>query len=128
MRETDDIPHGPGPLNGLRVLVAEDNPWVAEQLSVILEEEGARLIGPCRSVAEALQILHGNRIDFILVDLGLADNVADALIVDAVDRKIPFAIITGYEALPSNIYDDAVCVLRKPIARRQLIDTLTLFA
>jgi len=128
MAETKDIPFGPGPLRGLKVLVAEDDAWTAEWVSLILEEEGARLIGPCRSVAEARARLKNDAAQFVLVDLALADNFADALVRDAIRLEIPYAIITGYAALPSNVYSDAVGVLRKPLTRRDLIDLLTLFA
>lgn len=128
MTDPNDIRYGPGPLKGLRVLVAEDDAWAAERLGVMLEEEGARLIGPCRSVAEAQRLLKNNKVQFVLVDLGLADNFADDLVADAIERDVPFAIITGYEALPSNIYDGAVAILRKPVEKRRLISLLTLFA
>jgi DNA-binding NtrC family response regulator len=128
MPHSNDIRYGPGPLKGLRVLVAEDDAWAAERLGVMLEEEGARLIGPCRSVAEARRLLQNNTVQFVLVDLALADNFADDLVADAVARNIPFAIVTGYEAVPSNIYDGAAAILRKPIQKRRLIGLLTLFA
>jgi DNA-binding NtrC family response regulator len=128
MTDANDIRYGPGPLKGLRVLVAEDDAWAAERLGVMLEEEGARLIGPCRSVAEARRLLQTNTVQFVLVDLALADNFADDLVADAIAKDIPFAIVTGYEALPSNMYDGAAAILRKPIQKRRLIGLLTLFA
>jgi DNA-binding NtrC family response regulator len=128
MTDASDIRYGPGPLKGLRVLVAEDDAWAAERLSVMLEEEGARLLGPCRSVAEARRLLQNNMVQFVLIDLALADNFADDLVADAIDRDVPFAIITGYESLPTNIYDGAVATIRKPIEKRRLISLLTLFA
>jgi DNA-binding NtrC family response regulator len=128
MTDANDIRYGPGPLKGLRVLVAEDDAWAAERLGVMLEEEGARLIGPCRSVAEARRLLQTNTVQFVLVDLALADNFADDLVADAIAKDIPFAIVTGYEAVPSNMYDGAAAILRKPIQKRRLIGLLTLFA
>lgn len=128
MSETAKIPFGPGPLRGLAVLVAEDDAWTAERISLILEEEGARLVGPCRSVAEARERLANHDVQFVLIDLNLADNFADELISDVVDREIPFVLITGYEAFPSNVHERAVAVLRKPFARSRLIELLSSFA
>lgn len=82
----------------------------------------------CRSVAEARARLENDTVQFVLVDLGLADNFADPLVRDAINLKIPYAIITGYAALPSNVYGDAVGALRKPLERRELIELLSLFA
>ncbi|MGD9803499.1 MAG: response regulator [Hyphomicrobiaceae bacterium] len=128
MPETDEIPFGPGPLKGLTVLVAEDDAWTAERIGIILEEEGARLVGPCRSVAEAREHLDRYHVQFVLIDLNLADNFADELVSDVFARSIPFALITGYEAFPSNVHEHAEAVLRKPIDRRRLIELLSLFA
>lgn len=128
MSETDEIPFGPGPLKGLMVLVAEDDAWAAERIGLILEEEGARLVGPCRSVADARRLLARYEVQFVLIDLNLADNFADELISDVIDRKIPFILITGYEAFPSNVHERAVAVLRKPFARRKLIELMSRFA
>lgn len=125
MSETNEIPFGPGPLKGLTVLVAEDDAWTAERISVMLEEEGGRLVGPCRSVAEARNLLNQYEVRFVLIDLNLADNFADELVSDVVARQIPFALITGYEAFPSNVHEYAVAVLRKPFERRQLIQLLS---
>lgn len=122
-----DVPFGPGPLKGLRVLVAEDDAWVAHQIGVMLEEEGARLIGPCSRVADARRLLEENDVQFILVDLNLADKFADELVEDARSAGIPFAIITAYQALPTNAYDGAVEIFLKPIQRRRLIDMLSEF-
>lgn len=128
MPEADEIPFGPGPLKGLMVLVAEDDAWVAERISLILEEEGGRLLGPCRSVAEARELLARYNVQFVLIDLNLADNFADELVADAVKREIPYVLITGYEAFPSNVHEGAIAVLRKPFARRRLIELMTSFA
>lgn len=125
--EIRDVPFGPGPLKGLRVLLAEDDGWVAHQISVMLEEEGARLIGPCSRVEEARRLLAAHDVQFILVDLNLADKFADELTEDARIQGIPFAIITAYQALPTNAYEGAVGVFLKPIQRRRLIDMLSEF-
>jgi DNA-binding NtrC family response regulator len=41
-------------LRGARVLVVEDDAILAMELSMILQDAGAEVAGPCRSVAEAL--------------------------------------------------------------------------
>jgi two-component SAPR family response regulator len=127
MSETRDAPHGPGPLQGLRVLVAEDNALTADHIGLILIEEGARLIGPCSTVAEARRVLNQQSVEFVLVDLNLSDSFADELIEDSRRLNIPFAIITGYQALPTNAYDGAEEVLLKPVQRRTLIEMLARF-
>ena len=123
----EDIPFGPGPLKGLRVLVAEDDAWVAHHVAVTLEEEGARLIGPCSSVADARRLLDEQPVGFVLIDLSLADNFADDLVDDVRARGIPFAIITAFQALPTNSYDGAEYIFIKPINRQKLVAMLSRF-
>jgi DNA-binding NtrC family response regulator len=127
MSELREPPFGPGPLKGMRVLVAEDDAWTADRIGLILVEEGARLLGPCSTVAEARCLLDQQHVEFVLVDLNLSDSFADDLVEDSRRRNIPFAIITGYEALPTNAYDGAEGVFLKPVQRRGLIEMLARF-
>lgn len=122
-----DVPFGPGPLKGLRVLVVEDDAFVAHSIGLILEEEGARLLGPCSNIADARRFLEDRRVDFVLVDLNLPDGFADDFVDDARRLGIPFAIITGFQALPTNADEGAVGVFIKPIRRQALIAMLAKF-
>lgn len=128
MAVTTDPAFGPGPLRGLRVLVAEDSAFVAQELELILLEEGGRVMGLCKSVAEASHKLDQLRIDVILIDLELSDGFADALAQRARRDGIPYIIITGYRALPTNADEHAVDVLLKPIDRSHLVRLLARFA
>ena len=112
-----------GKLSGLRVLVAEDE-WIhADVLCVILEEEGATVLGPCSTASKAIDVLSNEKVD--LVDMGLADVFADDLVAEITARSVPYAIITGYSALPTNADADAIGVLHKPFSSKALIDLLT---
>lgn len=128
MVETSMPRSGRGRLLGLRVLIAEDSWLIADTLSVLLEEEGARVVGPSASSEGALQLLEEEDANFALVDMSLSDTFADRIIEKLVDRSIPFAIITGYGALPTNVDAPAVRVFRKPVDRKLLIDLLSGYA
>ena len=117
-----------GKLSGMRVLVAEDVWIYADTLSVILEEQGAVVLGPCNTVAKALEIVRHAPIDFALVDMGLADAFADNLVAEINARDIPYAIVTGYQNLPTNADANAAGVLKKPLNAKALVDLLADFA
>ena len=119
---------GRGRLAGLRVLIAEDSWLIADTLSVLLEEEGARVIGPSATSKGALQLLEEEETNFALVDMSLSDTFADGIIEQLVRRSIPFAIVTGFGALPTDADASAVRVFRKPIDRKLLIDALSGYA
>jgi two-component SAPR family response regulator len=116
---------GHGRLAGLRVLIAEDSWLIADTLSVLLEEEGAWVVGRSASCAGAIGLLRQATVDFALIDMGLTDSFADQLAVELVKRSVPFAIVTGYGALPSNADEHAVKVIHKPIEKQVLVDLLS---
>ena len=119
---------GRGRLLEMRVLIAEDSWLFADTLAVLLEEEGAHILGPFGTVCQAMDCLSGEDVDFALVDLNLGDAFADRLVDSLVARQVPYAIVTGYQALPTTADRAAVAMLRKPCDTKQLIDLLSQFA
>ncbi len=89
-------------LTGRRVLIVEDEPLVAMELALQLEDDDIIPLGPATSCSQALHIIATEHPDAALLDGNLngekSDNVADEL--DA--RGIPFAFVSGYgrEVLP----------------------------
>ena len=87
-------------LQGLRVLVVEDDYVIALDLVRALDELGALVVGPVGTATEAVQLVgeHGAEIDAAILDVNLGSHtvypVADALR----DRAVPFVFATGYEA------------------------------
>jgi len=90
-------------LEGVRVLIVEDEYLVAVLIEKILESAGCIVIGPIPRLSEALDAAHHDNCDAAVLDVNLAgkriDPVADALS----ERNVPFLFVTGYgaNALPS---------------------------
>ncbi|MGH6737052.1 MAG: response regulator [Methyloceanibacter sp.] len=107
-------------LEGLRVLVVEDEALIALQLEDMLTELGCAVVGPASRVAQALQLLDGEKVDAAVLDLNIAGElvypVADAL----AHRGLPYIFATGYgvEGLTERYRDRPV--LEKPFPRRDL--------
>ena len=86
-------------LGGRRVLLVEDEYFLADDLAKALAELGAEVVGPVASVDDALDLIEaGERIDAAVLDLNLggemSTRVADAL----EERGVPFVFATGYDA------------------------------
>jgi len=116
-------------LAGWRVLIVEDEYYLAEDARSALSDVGAEVLGPVASVIEARALIEADPgINAVLLDVNLrgemAFEVADALI----SRGIPFAFVTGYDraALPDR-FSDAVS-LRKPVHAEQLVDLFRTFS
>jgi ActR/RegA family two-component response regulator len=89
------------PLHGRRLLVVEDDYFIAVELARSLERMGVRVVGPAGSVPDAISLIEAGEepLDGAVLDIHLGEErvypVADALI----DRGIPFVFLTGYDAL-----------------------------
>jgi CheY-like chemotaxis protein len=92
-----------GDLSGLRVLVVEDEFFIADDLLQALQEQGAQVLGPVQTKGQALALLSGSeQIDFAVLDVNLHGET-DFCVADALSaRGIPFVMATGYtrETLP----------------------------
>ena len=101
---------------GRRVLLVEDEYFLAEELNGALTDAGAQVLGPVPSVRAALDLLaRGAAPEVAMLDVSLSGEmvypVADALL----SRGVPFLFATGYDqaALPERYA--AVRRLEKPI-------------
>ncbi len=84
-------------LSGKRVLVVEDEYYLADDLVRALRARGADVVGPVPGLARAVYAARSEAIDFAVIDLNLKGDhgfpVADAL----ADRQVPFVFATGYD-------------------------------
>ena len=107
-----------------RILVVEDEALVAMLVEDALLDAGFAMIGPARSVAQAMASLDEETPDAVVLDLNLGGEtslgVADALIA----RGIPFVVATGYGAAGLPESHRHVPVLPKPYDPGDLIAIL----
>lgn len=114
------------PLEGLLILLVEDEYAVAADVAWWLEDSGAEVVGPAPTIADALALVdaHGATLDRAILDVNLRGEkvfpVADALMRFAV----PFVFSTGYEdAMLPRAYAD-VQRLTKPLDHIALLAAL----
>src|SRR4029453_19345389 len=86
------------PLQGLCVLVVEDDYFIALELCNALRAEGADGIGPARDVATALSAIRDERIDCGVLDINLRGHLAFEIAIELRARGIPAIFATGYDA------------------------------
>lgn len=91
-----------------RVLIVEDEFLIASALKLLVEKEGASVLGPVGKVAAALELIRtSTQLDCALLDIRLESEpvfpVANALR----NRGVRFAFISGYEhsSLPAEYRD-----------------------
>jgi CheY-like chemotaxis protein len=81
-----------GGLKGVRVLLVEDEHVVALELAWLLRDAGCRVLGPARSVVEALALLGRERPDAAVLDLELLDGLAAPVAALLTSMGVPFVL------------------------------------
>src|SRR5690242_7859380 len=116
---------GRAELAGVRVLVAEDAAVIALDLGETLRALGCVVCTATASGGEVLELVHRERPDVVLLDLGLADGFAGPLAAALRAEGVPFVLTTGYSTgvLDGPVLCDAP-VLRKPYASEELTHVL----
>jgi DNA-binding response OmpR family regulator len=83
-------------LQGIRILIVEDEAILAMDLADRLTREGCDVIGPASREAKALDLVARDRPDAVVLDLNLDGRLPIDLAKTLVARHIPFVIVTGY--------------------------------
>jgi len=89
----------PSPVAGLRVLVVEDEYYIALNISGSLEDLGCDVLGPVATIEEALAIVRSERLDGVLLDANLKGVSSTPVATELRARVIPFIVVTGYGRL-----------------------------
>jgi signal transduction histidine kinase/CheY-like chemotaxis protein len=123
-RSKSKIPHIRAPLEGLRLLVIEDEPLIGLDFTDMLEKAGAQVGHPIGSEREALQVIDSGHFDGALLDANLHGRSANKIAAALTRRNVPFIFITGYgrQGLPASY--GQVPVLAKPVSAQQLLDAV----
>lgn len=89
----------------MRILILEDDPFIALDLQAIVESEGHSAT-VCASVAEACRRL-AEGVDFAFLDVDVRDGKSYELATAIGDRCVPFAFVSGSrrDELPVHLRD-----------------------
>jgi FixJ family two-component response regulator len=112
-------------LEGLCVLVVEDEFLLAMELEALLEQRGWRVLGPVATVDRALAMLDQHRPAVAVLDVNLKGRRATPLAAALQDRGVPFVLVTGYSDMQLNEPElKGRPRLEKPLNRQKLLRTL----
>jgi DNA-binding NtrC family response regulator len=85
-------------LKGCRILVIEDEYFLADDLDRVLREHGAEVIGPVGERSEAMTLIDHDGFDVAVIDINLHDQAAYPLADELERQSLPFVFATGYSA------------------------------
>ena len=112
------------PLSGMRVLIVEDEYYLADDLSRVLGDAGAAIVGPVGTIAEAEGQVEDRQFDCAVLDMNLRGDLMFAVAERLQDADVPFVIATGYagSSLPATLRDAPR--VEKPFAPEKLVRKL----
>lgn len=102
-------------LNGTRILVVEDEYFLADDLARALRDVGAEPVGPVSSLEEAEARLGEAAVDGAVLDMNLHGDMAFELAERVAAAGLPCVIVSGYseQALPPALA--GLARLEKPV-------------
>ena len=111
-------------LQGIRVLVVEDEYFIADDLSRALHAAGAKTVGPASTVEQATAILAAQPVDAAILDLNLRGDMAVEFVERLSASGLPCVIVSGYghDSLPESLAE--VPSLEKPVRYENVISCL----
>lgn len=95
-------------LSGRRILVVEDEYFLADDMAEALRALGAAVVGPVSEVEQALRLISEDRdISGAVLDINLHGELIYPMARELRRREIPFVFATGYDkAAIASEYDD----------------------
>lgn len=111
-------------LQGLRILVVEDEFLVASLIQDFLETAGCRVAGPIARLAEAVKAAQVETCDAAVLDVNLGGHRVYPVAEVLSRRRIPFVFVTGYDAdaLPSEYHQRPM--VHKPFRVKELLNAV----
>lgn len=114
----------PMALRGKRILILEDDFYIAEEEKALLEQAGAEVIGPYGNRWDMAELSSLKTFDAAVVDINLGYGPNFELARKLHAEEVPFLFVTGYDAsmVPSDLA--AAPRIEKPVRERDFIDAL----
>lgn len=111
-------------IQGHRILVVEDEYFIADDLSRALQRRGAQVIGPVPDLATGLELAQREQLDGAVLDVNLGGDMSYP-IADALEaRGVPYLFTTGYDDWALSSDYRSVCRIEKPFDINVVLTTL----
>jgi ActR/RegA family two-component response regulator len=107
------------------VLICEDDPILAADLSAILEEAGHTVSGVFQRVGEALISARKEKPDFAIIDLKLADGDTGAGAAKTLHSMgVRIIVLSGYSNVGTGLGYVPHTFAQKPVSKEVILDLL----
>lgn len=111
-------------LAGARVLILEDEFFLADDLARALRDAGGEPVGPVATIEQAEAIVARERLDGAILDLNLRGEMASDFADRLAAREVPCVIVSGYGEDGLSEPVTRLRRLEKPVEAPAVIDAL----
>lgn len=109
-------PRQRAPLQGRRILVVEDEYFLADDIGNALRTFGAEIAGPVGHIEDAVEMLHnGGALDAAVLDVNIRAEPVFPIARELRARHVPFVFTTGYDKICIETEFQDVPLWEKPI-------------
>jgi DNA-binding response OmpR family regulator len=106
------------PFSGRSILIAEDEPLIALDITLAFEEQGARVI-VARTLKDALLGIEVPGLSAAILDHALGDTDSSTVCHRMKELGIPFVLYSGYNDIPGACAEGVH--VKKPAAASELV-------
>lgn len=108
-----------------RVMILEDDPFIALDMEGVMEDAGFEVVGPFASVPEAMKLLsrgNGSTPDCALLDFYVTGGTSEFVARELNRKNIPFLFVTGNSKdVEKTFADEAPIIRSKPVEIEQIL-------
>ena len=109
---------------GSRVLIVEDEFFIALDMGQQLANAGFDVVGPAPSAAKALNLLAAQGCDAAILDVNLGGETSESVALKLREDRKPFVVLSGYSTDARLPWFGAAPVLSKPLRMESLVAAL----
>jgi DNA-binding response OmpR family regulator len=107
-----------------RILLVEDDVFIALDLAELLSAAGYDMVGPATSVAAATSLLDDCGCDAAVIDVHLGDETSAAIAQRLRRDAIPFVVLSGYAQENLSADFAGARLVSKPVRMSELLRAL----
>jgi DNA-binding NtrC family response regulator len=111
-------------LRGARILIVEDEYYIADDMAAALRDRGAEVLGPAGTLEEACAHVSEGTLDCAILDMNLRGDMAYPVADRLTEAGIPFLIASGYNSASLPERFSAVPSVGKPVDPEAVISAV----
>lgn len=112
-------------LAGRRILVVEDEYFIADDLSRALQKHGACVLGPVSDLAGGLELVAREKLDGAVLDVNLGGIMSYPIADKLAKIGVPFLFTTGYDDVTLTPRYSRITRIEKPFETSLVMSALT---